>query len=567
MDADQVTALRNELVIIKTQMLEMESRLQNQSNLPGNPVLNPFATEVPLIRNPRPGDIMKYDGKPSEWNSFWLQATHFFQLQQSHSNDALKISYLITRFEGSILHYVEGLSHNNTHEEMFKDLSKFKDILAEMFYDPNIRIEAENKLYTLVQKKSIPEHIKRFEMLCSEAGVIPADLVRTFLHSLKEEVHRKLAEVAADTGNNALISDYAKIKHWLLGYHSRQNTKYSNFRTYPGFVSGRTRTDSSASSSGGVAPMDLSVIETVVLEKMDPEARTLFINTCRAQGRCYGCGSKGHLIAECGMRINKGTNDSYLFSTVYAGAPRISFMMPIVIGGQTVSALVDTGAQGFLYISKGCTDRNSFRREPLNNPLVLRGFDKRVVETTSEQTEVLTFHISGQLFNGRFTVGTQLPTEVIIGWSWLQANGAVIDCARSSISFDKYTVGKGEQSELKSGTKSPKTAERTTVEKVVDVQILEVSEFIKEMHDSTQYGICTIQTDPPAPANDAAKMILPTWLDSYEDVFDSAGETKLPEYQDRFAMDIELLPGKEQSKGCLYRLSSKEELALRREQV
>ena len=223
-----------------------------------------------------------------------------------------------------------------------------------MFYDPNISIEAENKLYTLVQRKSIPEHIKLFEMLCSEAGVIPINLVKTFLHSLKEEVHRKIAEVAADTGNESLLKEYPKIKAWLLGYHSRQTTKYSSFRTNPGFsgqhssAGNRYRADSTFSSHSGhsgVTPMDLSVIETTVLKDMDPDARGIFIATCKSQGRCYGCGSKNHMISDCATRLNKGESTSYLYSITDMKTPSTtSFVTELTISSRKIKVLVDTGA-------------------------------------------------------------------------------------------------------------------------------------------------------------------------------------------------------------------------------
>ena len=435
MDHDQLlSSLRLELETIRSQMAVMEQKVTNS--------LNPFEPEfVPRNRNPKPGDIMKYDGKSTEWSAFWLQAKHYFQMQpDSYVNDSLKVSYLITRFEGPILHYVEGLN-NHESQTIFQNLEQFKAILAEMFYDPNIRIEAENKLYTLVQRKTIPEHIKLFEMLCSEAGVAPETLVKTSLHSLKEEVHRKIAEVAADTENPKLMEEYPKIKNWLLGYHSRLNTKYSSFRPNPGFShqNSRGRFESSASTQPNVVPMDLSVVETTVLKDMDPDARGLFISTCKSQGRCYGCGSKGHLIATCAARINKA-DSAYLFSISSIKRTKGAFVIEISLSGRIVNALVDSGAQGYLYMSQPCVTNFKFTVVPAESPVISRGYDKKNVEFASQMTDAIEFQVANGRFNERFLVSQHLPCDVLLGWDFLTSHGAVINCRQEKLSFEEESL-------------------------------------------------------------------------------------------------------------------------------
>ena len=176
-------------------------------------------------REPKPADVSRYAGDPNEWSNFWLQVDHFFELQNNtYTSDKMKISYLITRIEGPVLSYVNGLAQNDLPEEkkrMFEDFKTFKGVLAEMFFDRNSIRNASHKFFKLEQRKSIPEHIREFELLAAKANLVPEAHFNTFFYSLRDSVRARVETVAEEAQRPRLLTDYGQLKEFLLGLDAR----------------------------------------------------------------------------------------------------------------------------------------------------------------------------------------------------------------------------------------------------------------------------------------------------------------------------------------------------------
>ena len=98
-------------------------------------------------------------------------------------------------------------------------------------------------------------------------------------------------------------------------------------------------------------------------------------------------------------------------------------------GGLEIDGVVDTGAQGRLYMSSGCLKKFGLECQPLEHPVLLRAFDKKETEVVSFENVPTTFNIQGNDISCSFIISTKLDCDVLIGLQWLKENQVFIDCA------------------------------------------------------------------------------------------------------------------------------------------
>lgn len=181
---------------------------------------------------------------------------------------------------------------------------------------------------------------------------------------------------------------------------------------------------------------------------MDSEDWTTFFRLCLKENRCCNCFAKGHKWKECPKKLNlsvkeqnKGSSKNYMVMSFSSreGLPRsltVELGLSRPSGETVVSAVVDTGAQGGMYISKDVVNKLGILTMELEQKILLRGYDGSPVEVLSKSTEPLHFHIAGQKFCDVFKISLRLPSQVIIGLDWLQGNHAVIHCDRLQLAFN-----------------------------------------------------------------------------------------------------------------------------------
>jgi hypothetical protein len=213
-------------------------------------------------------------------------------------------------------------------------------------------------------------------------------------------------QVSEESCRPTLLTSYTDLKKFLLGHEAR-NARSAGIQPFFKFRN-RSDTLSSESTSSGVVPMNIELIETTVLSNMDPKAKKTFISACKGNGLCYG---SDHQIVSCPHRIK--VDEAYFCSITFQ--EDASFRFPLQIAGEVWSVLVDTGAQGSLFISARCCQRLKLKVKQGAIGFNLRGFNGTLVEQTRSVTDTVSFLFEGRKYHGQFVVVSQLPVDAIIG--------------------------------------------------------------------------------------------------------------------------------------------------------
>ena len=597
----------------------------------------PISTQPDFLpnagRDVKMKDVKPFNGDSSQFETFWTSLVTFFEVQPRmfQDSDFRKVAYTLSCLEGPPRDWLASLISRSRQgdAEAFAtvhDFERFSEEIWELYRDPNSDLAANALLEALREDACVDlrEYFTRFEELFHRSANCPGTS-RDKLARLKHGLSVKSIRLLLD---NALVLpelevDYAKVKWFLL-------TRMSNNAACTTLASGRkTATSNAATSSGSsfkahvggnsgsqhrwnrhrppqanlspsvtptpasafpsAVPMDISMVSG-----LDNWVKAR-IRRCQAKKSCYICDADTHSSGAC-PDFNKAPesvrrsiakieqelpSDKYFISSVLSSLSETSMRIPLQIGSKTITALVDTGAEGHLYIRDEIARECHIPRTLASPPLVLAGYEGTVVETAFQQTAPVRTIIHGKSFSMVFRIVRSMKVDVIIGHQWLKEHGALLNLRDNSLTFLEDLPQTSHPPTSRAIPTVPSSATAAPVP--VSIQMMSMSGFrkfarkeklkVQSVHihvkkrepDSTlaSLGTSSLSNTVPVAATDTPSSIqIPPYLQDLASVFDEDRAKRLPEYRDDFALDIEMLPGAKLPSGRIYSLSQREQAAL-----
>jgi hypothetical protein len=353
----------------------------------------------------RLAQVRAFDGNDKNDFRRFLVDLEIYYRYYGVSSEEVKITILCSRLEGVAAQWKTDKFTQHSNSDLFHKWNTFLVIFSERFEDKAAQDRADEELRTIKQRNvPIQEHLDKFNDIKSRSNRFSESCIHDLLGSLNK-FYREKIEVDA-IREPSLKTDVALLSTRLLQYGGIQDRlgHVSERGDRPSFIlpSGQGSFESTMPPEDSeVVPMDLGVM---MKAGTDPAGWSKYIQFCMKERICMKCLGKGHIASTCpadnsGVAAAQGNKINLKFYTVcnLVLAPEESAIKArLSFPSFSLDALVDTGAQGDLYLSQGMAEKNKMRMVKLAKPILLRGFDQSNVEMVEFRTELLTFQIPEQ---------------------------------------------------------------------------------------------------------------------------------------------------------------------------
>ena len=464
-----------------------------------------------IIKGPKYPDVPLYDGKVKDFSNFLASVELFFMNMPSFATDTQRIGYVLTRLSGTARDWATTLIQRREIPENARALSDWNEFLRlfKRFDEPNSVSRNNAILLNLKQgeRESVNSYYTRFclAMNRSKYAENPEFARPIFFCGLKPSLRRVLA---VETNNLDLLP----FEEYVLRVIAMDQKLYDADSRAP------FRSSTPQTHIKGPAPMEIDLNHVKIAEegfgdnsverlreiRADPNWRDI----CRLEKRCFYCKCTGHSSVNCNVKANR-SNSTY--SSV--DELRLNFSTGLatldvsVQGVHLESVLIDCGAGGTAFIDAEQAKNLGLKFLSL----------KDAVRVTTVDGSAVGSRLVAKYVKVPLTVGNlcmtvdayvlhNLKFNFILGLGWLRLVNPQID----------WVTGK------------------LTLPTIKPFQ--EPDEYL---YVTTSVSTC----DRIMQLN--AVQVLPTWLQDYGEVVDTARAKSLPEYNPRFAMGIKLKSGKE----------------------
>jgi hypothetical protein len=542
----------------------------------------------------------KYDGSLENYDSFVADVLAILEEKSSaYKSDTSKILFVSSLLTGKAKTWVTAKRQlaKTSSVPCLKDFLLFMNEFESFFMNRSRRELVLDELNNLKQGRTpMHEHLANLEALLIQGGFVPESNngLQFLVNSLNSEF--KLALRNAKLYRSDLEDSYQNTKTFLIQLYSNETLAKLDAR----------RVVTPLSSPNGPIPMDLSEmtsshnlmieienddpvvafsgwskpIEKIKWTKLPPKEWVGVRDALLSAKCCLKCHQRcenGHpMWSVCELRdkkfnelpFNKASFSSY--SLCFSSS---TFLFPIFLNSHRVHALIDTGAMGFGYISMEAVKKFKFKinRAP---DIQIRTFEGKIGDTSNYITESLPVKIHDCSFNVKFRVLKNLCQEVILGFEFFRSNGIKLDCKNNALSIDNSS---NSNTTPLNSPKSMVTDRSTILKEKSEKAIIAVSmSSLPSLKQFSKSNGCPIYSTWVPTNDDVTSFLasaeishnsnnntLPTFLHSYKDVFDLSQLEKLPEYKEDFAMPIDIKTGSRLPTAVPYKLSLKEELALK----
>lgn len=251
-------------------------------------------------------DLLRWQAQV--WNKLSFNHDHF-------PTEESKISYAFSRLEGAAAQQVLPFIFTSEQTSQFKTFDELSRCLDHAFGDPNRRVTAQAKLYSLRQRnKEFATHLAEFQTLAADSGY-DSEAKKSILHrGLSVELLKGLNHVPASEINTyeKFVSRCLELDNNIRATNALLSSdRDRSARTFPPqHVPGRQLTG--YVSETGPEPMDLSGTGSrKALSANEREER--FRNRL-----CLYCGKPGHFKINCPNRHREGRPSSARIASVLA---------------------------------------------------------------------------------------------------------------------------------------------------------------------------------------------------------------------------------------------------------
>ena len=552
-------------------------------------------TRVPKLPLPK-----TYNGTAENFDGFWLDIHAYLEEKAAEFvKDSSKITLVSSLLTDSARTWADALRLKKLQKFHVPELESF-EIFMESFRDHFMsrtrRVIIQEKLDKFTRSKGTPmsEHLAELESLVIQSGLImdSAEGSKYLFKSLDPEtrlVLRNAMLVKPDLGTS-----YAETKlflnqldaNYILASMEKKGMLPVSVPVFRGDpmamdlsqVEFELDTSLVESPAGYVTVATVSSTGTIKWQQM-PKEDWIKLRDCLLSVKCCpfcrDMVASGHqpgsvckkkdfnFSALCKhLKINEESLHYAIsfFSTlslVACPSPN-SFVLPIKLGStgkmSTIKTLMDTGAQGTDYISVNLVKQLGLQLES-TTPILIKHFQGKGIEVSAEKTKKLTLNIRGKKYFTSLIVMRDLPQGIILGFDFFAENDLLLDCKRK-----RLVPHQDMQPAPPNSSPSP-----TKVPEKISVSSCSFSEIKKSKRAYSSWVPFKTSTLSAIEAGTDNTSLdnLPEYLKKFRDVFDLKKLDNLPAYNEEFAMPIDIKANSSLPQATPYKLSIKEEEALR----
>ena len=471
--------------------------------------------------------VSKFNGDSSTYRTWKSQLCDYLDLFQL--SEKQKVTYMSLHLTGEAETYFINLRVSSNFNPHFGSVMSLMDA---RFIDVNASFRAIRKLDALkLEQKPMNQHLNEFNSLLfqSELNVDDVAKCRKLVSTLPEKLQVDIRRAALD--NPALLSSYTLLERRLLDWEAVDQPHVTWESDYMQLNSMPTSYPSNKEDALQRLKAKLGVSE---LKKL---------NFCLDCVEYVGYPAKhppGSLCKRNKPLIN------YLYSL--SGSLYVSLDFS---NGISLKALVDSGAQGYLYLSKNATSRvgTTLLRTP--RPKLLKTFQGDTVASVEHTTTHLTFHVCGKSLRSKFDVIPDLPMDAIIGYEFLRRHSALIDFEKQKLLF----VPPHSWSRLRM------LADNSNMSTQNDAEVL-IADTSNTFEQNDDEVLILASITDPVPIQEAA---VPAYLTPFQDVFSAEAANRLPPLRPGIDMELNLKQDHKPLRSRMYKLSNMEVECMRDE--
>ena len=393
--------------------------------------------------------LPKFDGsKFKHWTWRARLKTRMRAQPSSFAQDAYAIEYITGCLTGKALDWaLAQTSSSGFHGSLTRFLTEFDN-----HFTDTERLNRADAAFENFKQNSRPidDHIIQWELLKVQSSYAEDLCCDKLIKSLNPDWNRTIRKALLD--HPELEFNYSLLKSRLLKLGGIESP------TAPKFVHDD--------------PMDVSATTFTSLPAMPLTKLKEWRQVARKWNLCFCChkyikmpdGTLHHLSKDCPeattqqlayleaeeptSNVNRGQINSYLLSTLLESyslasilpGPAKSLIIQLNLPGYgQVSALVDSGAQGFAYISTDICKRLHIPVKSKKYPKILRSFQGVPVDRVEKETASLTFEYFNtdgpHKLTATFDMVSTLKHDIILGYSWMAENHAILDFEQNQLLF------------------------------------------------------------------------------------------------------------------------------------
>jgi hypothetical protein len=279
--------LQQGLMTIRTELLNTPATGPSMTGTPNPDSLTPPAPPVQTIKSERLPDPEKFTGKREELRPFLAQLKNKLEGNADrYPTEPERLRYALSRVAGDAAITIETFEPTS--------VAAFIEILKTSYGDPNRQATAQQKLNRMTQSdQSFPTYFARFHQYSKETGWNDAAQINHLVESLNPELKRTLVGVILPTR----LEDCANLINRHYNDLRRLQPRAAH-KTSATTATTTTTTAATQPQKKDPDTMDLSPGTQGYAPKNSAERQKRI-----REGRCFKCGSKGHLSPNCSVPI------------------------------------------------------------------------------------------------------------------------------------------------------------------------------------------------------------------------------------------------------------------------
>ncbi|KAH0609663.1 uncharacterized protein H6S33_013149 [Morchella sextelata] len=328
----QLTAANETIDNLEEQINRLNLDLNVARAAPAPTVAVPVAAApppapVPAFRSEKFPDPEKFDGTRTKLPGFTTQLR--MKLEVNHDrfrNEAAKVIYAVSRLEGRALDQVVPLVNANP-AAPFSSVTAFVAHLEASFGDPDPRGTARRQLVALKQRKGdFATYYSQFLRIVAYLDYNEGAKIDALAEGLSEDL-KDATTYRTDRPNT--VEAYATMLMTIDNQVRGRKAEQRAIRNTMGQFTAPAAVAHPSHTAGGLAPMDLSALQSRPTQRPAIEQRYTFVNgqrkTSAAEKQwrrdnnlCMYCANPGHVFANCPSANRPRGNQPVMRGTLLA---------------------------------------------------------------------------------------------------------------------------------------------------------------------------------------------------------------------------------------------------------
>lgn len=319
---EEIKGQSEEMKRIRSLLEALHSQiLRTQPPQPTQPFMQPPQPPQPFAQPPQPAqsnpqpkqkrqlpELSEFSGDRKEYRAWSIEAQHKLQVDGDLIGIANQRAYLYSRLAPKAQRLVTAFIKKGSGDT---SAAAFLHYLDSIFEDPNSALRALSLLQNLKQRpdESFATFLPKFEQTMREAevGLIDQEAIAYLRGAINDSIKQAIVALPRPTSYTDFVELCGRTSSGLdeIRYSKRAGGQSGQKRTtYTTHSNPRVATKPAAEPAGDPMDWEHSRPPTMRSGSLSTEQ----LEQYRRQGKCFGCGQKGHLRADCPQGKKKASS-------------------------------------------------------------------------------------------------------------------------------------------------------------------------------------------------------------------------------------------------------------------